>query len=92
MVQKRDKSLLSTAIGKINKFIYGSETPYVKRDLVVEQMIKEDKYRMTKLVARQIFLRDKARARYVKHNERIRKLEDKITGNAYKVQSFSNRF
>lgn len=86
------QSLFQTIIRKINKVYHGSETPYVKKDEVLEMVIKAEKWNMPRGFAKINFLRDRARAKYVKHNVTIRKLEDKVTGGAVGIQSFQNKF
>lgn len=85
---------------KLNKLIKGSETPYVYKDYVKEQILKErwwfrgigfGNHDMAN--AKAIYLRDKARARIVRHNDRIRKLEDKITkSGVVGIKGYSNKF
>lgn len=86
------ESLFNLVLRKAKKFIYGSETPYVRKDKVFDQMMAAEKWTMPKVYAREIFLREQARNKYVKHNEHIRHLEDKVTGGAVGVKSFFNRF
>lgn len=86
--------LFNQLIRKLNKIYYGSETPYVAKDEVLEKMIAADGWKMPmpQKFAKINFLRDRARADYLKHNVRIRKLEDKVTGGAVGIKSFTNRF
>ena len=76
---------------KINKTIHGSEHPYVKRDLVLEQMMKEEKWRTSKEFSKGRFLRDKARENYTRHFKRIHALEKKINGDAFNIEGFKER-
>ncbi|KAH7636319.1 hypothetical protein HUG17_10289 [Dermatophagoides farinae] len=82
------------AIGKWNKFFYGGEQPYDSRDIIFENMVAEGKTSvMLRYMQKILYAREKARTRIVKHNEHIRKLEDKISdGGVIKPKSFANRF
>ena len=77
--------LAQMAIGQVKKFFYGSENTYNNRDVIYEKMMAEGKNpKMQRYVAKVIYVRDKARTKIVKHNERIRHLEDKIDGGVFK--------
>ncbi|KAH9391444.1 hypothetical protein TYRP_007050 [Tyrophagus putrescentiae] len=90
--------LFSLLRRKVNKFIYGSETPYVHKDKVMDQMVAEGNWmlgyghKIPRVYAREQYLRDNAQAMYVKHNVHIRHLEGKVLGGAVGVKSFFNRF
>ena len=86
------QTLFDTIRRKVNKTFRGSETPYVKKDDVLEMVMAAEKWQMPRGFAKLHFLRDRARTKYVKHNVRIRKLEDKVTGGAVGIKSFTNRF
>lgn len=80
-------------LGKIRKFIHGSEHPYEKRDFVAEQMIRDERYIFISLSkAKTEYLRNKSKERILRHNERIRDLDKKITMGVYKINSFQNKF
>lgn len=85
-------NIFNLILRKVKKFYYGSETPYVRKDNVFDQLMAAEKWTMPKVYAREIFLRDQARNKYLKHNEHIRHLENKVTGGAVGVKSFFNRF
>ncbi|OTF80542.1 hypothetical protein BLA29_001973 [Euroglyphus maynei] len=86
--------LLRLAIGKWNKFWYGGEQPYNSRDIIFEEIVAKGKTLvMQRYIQKILYARHKARTRYVKHNEHVRKLEDKISDNGViKPRSFANRF
>ncbi|KAH9420392.1 hypothetical protein DERP_014011 [Dermatophagoides pteronyssinus] len=87
-------SLLKLAMAQWNKFWYGGEQPYKSRDIIYEDLLRDGKSLvMHRYLQKILYARHKARTRYVKHNEHIRKLEDKISaGGMVKPKSFANRF
>lgn len=79
------------AIGKVNKFIHGSEQTYNSRDIIYEQMVKEGKKEFGYLFdVKAEYQRKLARERILKHDERMKVLEEKITGNIFHTKSFKH--
>lgn len=91
-LDKPISSLFTLIRRKWNKTFKGTENPLKQKDVLLEKIIEEEKYYLPAHLARTFYLREHARKNYLKHNERIRELEHKVTGGVYKVKGFANKF